>query len=103
MANWTRRKQKLHEVRDAIKTWFRMRYLIAKGKVSKWTKWKPINFIITIAADQDLTPVFVFLGLHLLGYEWTLKTLLASIGAWVVFKEAMKHFRLSLSAITVFK
>ena len=72
-----------------------MQYLRIKSKFRKIGKWKITTFVI----GSDLTFIFVFLALTLFGYQWTWKTLLGSLGIWIVFKDVMKHVRMTLNVI----
>jgi len=60
-----------------------------KSKFIKWGKKKPIQLLL----NADVTPIFLFLGLHLFGFPWDWKVLLASIGTWIVVKEVFKLIR----------
>jgi len=67
-------------------------YLRVKSKIVRFFT-SPLGRRFT---TMDVTPLFVFLALRLVGYNWTLVNLLGSIGLWIVFKEVLRHSSLAL-------
>jgi len=72
-----------------LSDWIRMRVLIAKAKLLKVLNSKIIQSIISF----DITFVFLFLALKLIGYEWSLINLIGCFGLWILTKELFKYIR----------
>ena len=72
-----------------LSDWIRMRVLIAKAKLLKVLNSKIIQSIISF----DITFVFLFLALKLIGYKWSLINLIGCFGLWILTKELFKYIR----------
>lgn len=57
-----------------------------KAKLRKFKE----GLIFQKITSADITPVFLFMAIHLFGYEWNWKTLLGCVGLWIVVKELYK-------------
>ena len=51
----------------------------------------------------DVSWLFLFLAIKLLGYRWTWFNLIACLGAWVVIKEVFKQIRIIMIAKEIAK
>ena len=78
----------------SIKDSLRLFGLKIKAKLVKFWNSIPIQWILSL----DLTPVFLFLGLKLLGYNWSIWIFIASIGAWLLIKETFKQIAMVVVA-----
>jgi len=75
---------------NKILDWIRMRWLIVKRKILNIFETKPMQWLIA----YDITFIFLFLALSLIGYAWNWKVLLGAFGSWILFKEVIKQLRM---------
>ena len=67
----------------------RLNILKAKAHIRNFFVSKPMQVVLS----YDITFIFLFLSIKLLGYSWNATNLLGCIGLWVLIKELFKHVR----------
>ena len=70
-----------------IPDWVRMMLLILKAKLVKLFKSPVVQSMFTF----DITFIFLFLALKLIGYQWSVINLIGCFGLWILTKELFKH------------